>query len=282
MGDYDAAFGHYQRMLDVRPDLASYSRAAHLVFLTGDIRKATMLMQKAIAAGAPHAENTAWCRAQLALMLWHTGALLPAEHVVQAGLKDAPSNYHLLVAMGRIKTARTAYDEAIEHYRRAIAIAPQHEAVVALGDLYALTGRADEAERQYVLVEVIHATNRSNGVRGDLELARFYADHDRRVEEALNIAEREHAQRPNVFAADTLAWSQYKNGRYDEALKSSDQALSRQTPDASFLFHAGMIRERLGDRRGAQQFLHRALSLNPNFHPVQSQIAAEMLKELGG
>ena len=36
MGDYEAAFTHYQRMLDIRPDLASYARGAHLLFLTGD------------------------------------------------------------------------------------------------------------------------------------------------------------------------------------------------------------------------------------------------------
>ena len=30
MGDYEAAFKHYQKMLDIRPDLSSYSRGAHL------------------------------------------------------------------------------------------------------------------------------------------------------------------------------------------------------------------------------------------------------------
>jgi tetratricopeptide (TPR) repeat protein len=30
MGDYDSAFEHYQKMLDLKPDIASYSRAAHL------------------------------------------------------------------------------------------------------------------------------------------------------------------------------------------------------------------------------------------------------------
>jgi tetratricopeptide (TPR) repeat protein len=282
MGRYDAAFEHYQKMLDLRPDFASYSRAAHLLFVTGDTRKAAWLMQKAIAAGAPHAENTAWGRAQLALMLWHTGALVPAEQLAEAGLKHTPDNYHLLVVMGRIKTARKDYAAAIEHYRRAISIAPQHEPVMALGDLYALTGRSDEAERQYALVEAIHETNKVNGVRGDLSLAQFYADHDRRLPDALSIAEREYAQRPNVFAADTLAWCQYKNGRQADARKTIATALSRQTPHASFLFHAGMIHARLGNRSEAKRYLYRALSLNPNFDPFHAQQAAHVLKELGG
>src|SRR5579872_6252828 len=32
MGDYDKAFTHYQKMLDLRPDISSYSRGAHLLF----------------------------------------------------------------------------------------------------------------------------------------------------------------------------------------------------------------------------------------------------------
>jgi tetratricopeptide (TPR) repeat protein len=282
MGDYEAGFRHYQRMLDIRPDLSSFSRGAHLLFLTGDTRTAISLMHKAIAAGAPHAENTNWCRAQVALMLLKTGALMPAQQGLDAALRDAPANYHLLVAMGAVKVAQRDYAAAVEHYQQAIAIAPQHEAVVALGDLYALTGRPEDAEAQYALVEVIQQTNKANGVRGTLELARFYADHDRNLSEALAIAEDEYEQRPNLFAADTLAWCYYKNGRYDDARRMIQRALSRQTPEATFHFHAGMIHARLGDRPAARQHLYQALSLNPHFHPVDAPAAADMLKQLGG
>ena len=40
LGDYDLAAEHYQRMLDLRPDIAAYSRSAHLLFVTGDVRRA--------------------------------------------------------------------------------------------------------------------------------------------------------------------------------------------------------------------------------------------------
>ena len=36
MGKYDEAFVQYQKMLDIHPDLASYSRGAHMMQLTGD------------------------------------------------------------------------------------------------------------------------------------------------------------------------------------------------------------------------------------------------------
>ena len=48
-----------------------------------------------------------------------------------------------------------------------------------------------------------------------------------------------------------------------------------------FLFHAGMIHEKLGDRVDAQKLLYQALSLNPEFHPIYAPIAAATLAELG-
>jgi tetratricopeptide (TPR) repeat protein len=281
MGDYDGAFKHYQRMLDIRPDLSSYSRGAHLLYLTGDTRKAIWLMEKAIAAGATHAENTAWCRAQLALMLWHTGALVPAERVLELGLARAPANYHLLSGMGRIKVARQDYRAAIEYYQKAIATVPQHEVVVALGDVYSLIGEKENAAKQYALVEAIHAASSSNGVKGSFDLARFYADHDRNLAQAMGIAEEEYKARPNVFAADVLAWCYYKNGRYADARAMIEKALRANTQDAVMLFHAGMIHEKLGNRVDAQRFLYQAVSLNPNFHPIHGPVAAETLTRLG-
>ena len=77
-------------------------------------------------------------------------------------------------------------------------------------------------------------------------------------------------------------WCYYKNGRYQEAREAIRSALSQNTPEAAFHFHAGMIYARLKDRRAAQLNLHRALSLNPDFSPVDAPVAARMLSDLGG
>ncbi len=189
MGDYEKAFDQYQKMLDLRPDISSYSRGAHLLFMTGDMRKATLLMTKAIGSGAPFAENTAWCRAQWALMQFAQGSYLSASQLLTEALRTAPNNYHLLAAMGRVKAAMKDYDAAIDYYKRAEAVVPQHEVVVALGDIYTLQGKTQEAAAQYALVDVIHKLNRANGVIGDLQVAQFFADHDRNLDEAVRLAE---------------------------------------------------------------------------------------------
>jgi len=281
LGDYDLAAEHYQRMLDLRPDIAAYSRTAHLLFVTGDVRRAAWLMGKAINAGALYAENTAWCRAQLALMHLATGNLLAAEHMVEQAISRAPSNYHVLFAQGRVRAARGSYAGAIDSYRRASAIAPQHDVVVALGQLYLVTDDRKSAEQQWALVETIARLNKANGVQGDVQLARFLADRGRRLEESLTIAELEFKRRPNVFVADALAWSYYKSGRYADARRAITKALAQRTPDAGIFFHAGMIYAKLGDRPTAQRHLGQALSLNPAFDPIDAPIAAATLAELG-
>jgi len=281
MGDYDTAFEQYQKMLDLKPGIASYSRSAHLLFVTGGFQKATLLMTKAIGAGAAYPENKAWCIAQMALLDFAQGGYLPADQLLSQGLKETPDNYHLLAAMGKVKAAEKDSSAAIEFYKRAQAIAPQHDVVVALGDLYALQGRADEAAKQYALVDFIRQLNKANGVVGDLQMAQFLADHDRSLDEALHLAETEYKTRPTVYGADTLAWCYYKNGRIAEARKYSAKALSQQTPEAMFYYHRGMILAQAGDVGGARKALYQALSQNPYFDPLGAAAAMKKVQELG-
>lgn len=281
MGDYEAAFDHSQKMLDLRPDISSYSRGAHLLHLTGDTKRAAMLMSKAINVGAPFAENTAWCRAQLALILLADGMVAPAEQILTDALRKTPENIHLQMAMGRVKAARKDYPAAIAHFRKAADIAPCHEAIVALGDLYQVTGKPKEAEAQYALVEKIHKLNQANGVRGDLQLAQFYADHDRNLPEALRMAEAEAATRKSVYALDTLAWCYYRNGQYDRAEAAIQKALKQRTPEARFHYHAGMIYAKQDRPERAKQHLASALNLNGHFHPIEAPMAAKTLRDLG-
>lgn len=304
LGDYDTAFSQYQSQLDLRPDLASYSRAAHLLWLTGNATKARWLMQKAIDAGSPYAENTAWCRAQLALMLFHSGALVSAERVLDKALKEAPGNPDVLAAAARIKTARKEYQAAIELYQKSIQATPTHGALAALVDLYMLTGQTESAQAQFDRVVAFHeisghhdsrehshsenmdSTGTANGphthyqIHGNDQLARFFADHDTKLGVAVREAQAAWQAFPNVMTADTLAWCLYRTGAYDEAAKMIRRALEHNTPLAEIHFHAGTIYAKLGNRPLAQEHLYHALNLNPDFHPIFSQIAVDTLRTL--
>lgn len=279
IGDYAAAYTHYQKMLDLRPDLASYSRGGHLLWLTGDAHhEGIQLMVKAIDAGGPYAETTGWCRAQLGLMLYSEGRQAAAEQTLRDALTTTPNNYRVLMALGRAEAGRGDYADAIGRYEKAVAVVPQLEAVAALGDLYALTGRPADARRQYALAGQIDQLQKANGVRGGWQMALFQANHGRDLPEALRAAREEYRTRRNVYAADALAWCLYKNGRYQEAAALSRAALGRHTPEADFLFHAGMIAAKLPDRAASRAYLGRALRLNPNFSPLDAPVAVAALR----
>jgi tetratricopeptide (TPR) repeat protein len=294
LGEYDAAFNHYQACLDLRPDLSSYARAAHLLWLTGDAERAKALMRKAIASGSPHAENTAWCRAELALMMFNGGALALAEKHLEAALRDAPGSSHLLAAMGRIKTGRKDYASAVDLYERALSTSvPQSRTMAALVELYGLTENQAKAEAMYRRVLDFHASQDKRHAQGhngepgqaprhgNAELARFLCDQNREPGRALEEATAAYQQFKNVYVADTLAWCHYRTGDYEAARSAIHEALRWHTPDAGILFHAGMIHAAAGDRETARSYLYQALNLNPNFHPVGASTAAEKLRELG-
>jgi tetratricopeptide (TPR) repeat protein len=287
LGRYDEALEHFQRALDLRPGLSSYSRAAHLLFLTGDARRATWMMQKAIDAGDPSGEETAWCRAQLATMLFETGALTPADQTAEQGLLFAPENPHLLTVMGRIRLAKGQPGEAEVCYTKSLDKVQTHEALAGLTALLHAAGRSDEAEEAYRRVLTFHGV--PSGAESPVhkhghahgQLAGFYADYDRNVEEALVMAQHDYDEFPNLRAADTLAWCLYRNGRYTDALRLVRRALKEGPQHAAIHYHAGLIQAALGNKAEARKQLYQALSINPHFDPVHAPRASALLQDPG-
>ena len=277
LGDYDKAFEQYQKMMDLRPDLSSWSRGAHLLWLTGDRSKAMWLMERAIKAGAPFAENTAWCRAKLAMMQFHDGAYVPAAQTLAPALAADSRNTHVLLTAARIAAARRDFSAARKHYETVLESGPNHEAIVGLGDLLAQAGDAEAAEKYYAQVEALH---RAGGAHDHMQMAKFYADHDRNPVEALRLAE-QHKLTRNVLEADVLAWVYFKNGDQPRAIEAIKRALRRNTPDAEMHFHAGMIADAAGDRVAAQKHLQQALSFSPQFSVRQAPLAVKTLERLG-
>ena len=279
LGDYEAAFDHYQSMMDLRPDLSSWSRGAHLVWLTGDRSKSVWLMEKAIRAGAPHAENTAWCRANLAMMHFNNGALLPAVNSLSPALKSAPNNVHVLLAAARISTAQGDHQKAASHYHTILRQGENHEALVGLGDLLMSQGDPKAAESYYSRVEELHNAHSAAASHDHMAMAKFFADHDRNLIQAMRLAE-QHKLTKNVREADVLAWVYLKNGHLEKAVATMKRALAQSTPDPEMHFHAGMIAAAAGDRSAARKHLQKALSLNPRFHPLHAPEAHRTLDSI--
>lgn len=281
MGDYEKALERYQKMLDLRPDMSSYSRGARIMFLTGNVKKSAFLYGKALGASAGSSGAESWCMARLAQLQFAQGAYVPAAQLLARGLEKTPANPDLLATMGKVKGGLKDYDSAISYYKKAQALRPNIELASALGDLYLMQGQTDAANRQFEMVDNMHRANVMNGVRDNLERARFLSEHDRDLTGALKIAEDEYKARPSVYAADTLAWCFLKNGKIAEAKNYILKAVSRTTPEASFYYHKGVIFAKAGDVGSARTFLYQALSMNPNFDPRSTLDALKWVQQLG-
>ncbi|MBC7807027.1 MAG: tetratricopeptide repeat protein [Akkermansiaceae bacterium] len=280
LGDYDRAFDAYQKMIDVRPDITSYSRGAHILYLAGDTKRAFSLMAMAINAGSADGEDSAWCRAQLGEMLFDSGALLPAESALKTAMKLKSDNYYVLTAMGKVQSAQGNTKQAIALLEKAVAISPQHAALAALYENYVAAGRGTDAEKTFVAIETAADHHKTHGNADSFYLARFYADAGKKLPEALAIV-RSKPETPNPVDADTAAWVYYKNGNFVEAKKHIDIALKKIAPDAARLYHAGMIYEKAGSPFEARKYLGRAVNKNSRFSPVHAPIAVATLQKLG-
>ena len=154
------------------------------------------------------------------------------------------------------------------------------EYVAALADVYSKIGKSDEARKQYELVEYIGQLSALNKALYNRELAYFYADHDIKLEQGLELAQRELDYRRDIYAYDVVAWNLFKNGKAEEAREAVSQALKLGTQDAKLHYHAGMIHHRLGEKEKAREHLRRALSINPHFHIFFADNAKRTLVEL--
>ncbi len=280
LGQYDQAIAAAQAMVNLRPDLASYSRIAYLRELHGDMPGAIEAMRAAADAGPPGSEATAWTLVQLGHLYFNGGDIAAATAAYDEALA-AVADYPFALA-GHARALAAAGDRAaIATYERVAARLPLPEFVIPLGHLYELDGRADRAAEQYDLVRAIQQLNAAAGMDTDLEMALFEADHGDPTT-ALAMAEAAYARRPTVYAEDTLAWANYRLGRYDEAQRLSDRALRLGTQDATLFYHAGMIAAARGDTATAVAHLRHALDLNPHFHNLFAPQAAATLAALQG
>ena len=286
MGAYDKAAIAYGRLtprdmtLSPRAAYARDSRLSYLKFISGDTDAAIDLMKKAVTEGIEAqlpSENLAWLYYELGEFFTQAGDAASADAAYLAALNTHPGDYRALAALGKLRANNGRYAEAILLYQKAIAVVPMPIFISELGDLYAKSGNQAEAQKQYQLVEYIGLLGHINQVLHNRDLAIFYADHDMKLSEALDLARKELEVRQDVYTWDALAWALYKNGKLAEASEATEKALKYKTRDALLLFHAGMIAERMGQREQARSELKQALAINPHFNLLYADAAQQRL-----
>ena len=245
IGDYNGAADAYQKMVSLRPDLASYNRAAHFHFLYNDVPGAVEIMRKAIEAGSTSPENVAWCLVDLGNIYFKTGQAAQAEDAFRRALRTFAAYHPAYAGLARVLAARGDTSGAIENYKHAQSITPLPDYAAALWDLYRQTGQADLAKQQMALLDAIDKVSRATGETANRNLVFAFADRDIKLDRALELARGELQYRRDIYSFDALAWALYKNHRYTDAQQYMQKAMALQTPEPMFRQHAAAISQAL-------------------------------------
>jgi tetratricopeptide (TPR) repeat protein len=191
-----------------------------------------------------------------------------------------PQSYLALAGKARAAAALGNTSAAIAGYRAAIAVAPQPDALTALGDLLAMQGDARGAQQQYDTVLAIAQLQGSNGLVFNRQLVLFDVNHGRDVATALQLADKELVERKDIYGYDAEAWALLANGRAADADAAMTKALGLGTRDALLLYHAGEIAQANGDAPRARDLLQQALAIRGALDPLAASKAQATLTDL--
>lgn len=271
LGDYEDAADAYQEAMNLRPDLRSYNRAAHVRWLYGDFDGALPIMDLAIGAGSSRdPEGQAWCFADLGAMYLTKGDARRATASADRALSLVP-NYipaQVVVAKAHARTGET--DKAIETLTAVVERRPTVEDLLLLSEWHHGAGQAELAQTRRAQAERL--------VDDDPRpMAHFLARHGEQAEHALALAERELLERHNIAAHDTHALALWRNGKLDEAATAIETARALGTPDPTLALHAALIDAARGRTEAARTNLNHALALDPKVDPM---LVAEARKSL--
>jgi Tfp pilus assembly protein PilF len=285
LGDVNGAASLYDRIDAVAPGPAVTARQARVAFLRGQSSEAVVLASAAFTA-ATDAGTTgpslSWYAYLAGTMTLATGDPGDAAAWFDRALDAWPGSYLALAGRARAAAALGDMEGAIGSYRAAIAVAPQPDALTALGDLLVLRGDQAGAEAQYATVVAIAKLQGAGGLVYNRQLVLFDVNHGRDLATALTLAEQELSLRKDAYGYDAYAWALLANGRAAEADAAITTALATGIRDAALLYHAGTIKLAIGDQAAARTFLTDALAIRGALDPLSAQRAAASLETLDG
>ena len=149
-------------MVDLRPDLSSLSRVSYLRELHGDIAGAIDAMRRAITAGAPRAEGTAWSLVQLGNLYVAANDLGAAEHSYSDAQSRIDGYVFAVAGQARVRAARGDLAGAAKLDEAALQRLPVPDFVIALADLH---GRLGETTHAHQDADLVSAMERASEVR---------------------------------------------------------------------------------------------------------------------
>ena len=270
MGNYDEAVKDCDKMIAIRPDLRSYSRASYLRQIFGQNAGAMDAMKMAVEAGMPGAENTEWARTTLGDLYLNYGNPDSASIIYRTSLVYRPSYPYALMGMARVEKTRKNYDAAINYTKDAIKVLSETAFVSFLADLYELKGDMAKAkETRGDVIDLLKDGQKQeegdalvrHNVNRELAMASLnYGNLDQAIQYARNDLE----MRPgNIDANELAAWIYYLKGDRSNAKICADKMLTTNSKNPATLYKAGLIYLSAGVTDKGRQLMSDAVSISP-------------------
>jgi len=262
MGNYATAIEEADKMISIRPDIRSYSRASYLREIHGDYPGAIDAMKLAVDAGLPGDESTEWARVHLGHLYEITGDIRNAEMHYVIALQRRPGYAYAIAGLGRIALAARDYNRAIGYYLQADSVVNDYSFKEDIAEVYEQIGQKNKSDS---IVKWLVATMSQDAKSGqqddnighyaDRELAYIYlktGDNDKALEHALA----EYNRRPaNIDVNETVAWVHYIRKEYEMALPYITAAMKTKSKNPTLLCRAGLIYAKAGDKTKAKVIL---------------------------
>lgn len=274
-GRLNEAKESYQKMIDLKPCLQSYSRVAHMRWLKGDLPGALEMMRMATMAGSSRdSEAVAWAYSRLALYELQAGDLKKAAQSCQAALAYQSDYAAALLVQGRVFLAQHRVQEAVESLRSATRLNPLPEYQWALSESLRRAGDVEGARS-------VEEELASQGAISDPRtFALYLASRGEDTPTALDLAEKELAGRADIFTLDAVAWSLAAAGKVEAARSFMRRALAEGTREARLFYHAGVIAAAAGQKNEAFGWFDQARKIQQMLLPSEREDLAKKLSEL--
>ncbi len=263
-GKLNDAVEAYQQMMNLKPDLRAYARAAHMRWLKGDLEGAIEAMQLAVSAASPNdAESAAWVNTRLAFYEFQVGRLNEAEQRCALALSLQNNYPPTLLLKGKMRLAQNQFGEAVIALENAVKLNPLPEYQWTLAEALRAAGKEKKAS------EVEDQLCERGATSDPRTLALYLGTRHESPETAVRLARAELDSRSDVFTHDALAWSLAAAGKLTQAHGEMQRALAEGTQDARLFFHAGIIASQAGQSADEERWFRKASELSQLLLPSE-------------
>lgn len=218
MGDYQNAIKAAERMMDIRPDLRSYSRVSYLREIHGDPEGAIEIMQLAVQAGYPGQEETAWAELTLGDLYHIYGKSEHALATYEDILAHRENYPFATAAIAQLKSDEGKQEEAITLLEQAIEVIPEIGFYIQLAEIYKIQNDTEKLKQILTEIRTMFEDDRQSGHNMDLDYAKTLLSLTDDYDEAEKYLMNEYQVRPeNIQVNLALAALYEKTGDTEKA-----------------------------------------------------------------